>query len=423
MKPALKVLGAVCSTSLLFGCASLPKEMQMTVVPALKVRHSFETADAYYAVGRYHHGSRRFDNALKAYQQALEIDSGHTKARSALGILYAERGNYPDAIAALRKVADANPHNGHHFSNLGYAYMLNGQYKDAEHALEKATSLDPNNLRAWRNLASLMEKLNRMDRAKQIFTHVQSIQAAQSSGKLASAPENSPVAKLNATVPTATVGPSPLQAIPSRVSSVTADAQEKIRKVAPGIYEIRHGSASSISVASTLKISPGTSGNEGKVQFIQRPAYSKTTSKSWRDVHCKRPSPLWQDQADISNRTGNETMPLAIQIEISNGNGITGMARSLGETICGRELEIVRLTNYGTFHLKTTRIEYSASNEKLAHTLAKYLGHPTLLKMQKYPSGADIRIVLGKDISNTASLVSRFPANMGLTQTETNPKS
>jgi len=95
------------------------------------------------------------------------------------------------------------------------------------------------------------------------------------------------------------------------------------------------------------------------------------------------------------------------RLEISNGNGVRGMAASLGRTLRdgdgGQAWGALRLTNGGHFRLATSRIEYRPEQEAAARRLARQLGATTRMQLCRCER-ADVRLVLGRDLLDPAVL-------------------
>jgi hypothetical protein len=85
-----------------------------------------------------------------------------------------------------------------------------------------------------------------------------------------------------------------------------------------------------------------------------------------------------------------------VLLEISNGNGVKGMARAVARTIGAGEGRVVRLTNQKGFGVRISRIEYQADFRLAAERMAERLGGVPTLKAAS-AGRADIRVVLGHD--------------------------
>lgn len=90
--------------------------------------------------------------------------------------------------------------------------------------------------------------------------------------------------------------------------------------------------------------------------------------------------------------------PAGLRLEISNGNGVRGMAAAWArdERIRALRWDSVRLTNTRPFGVRVTRIEYGGGGEAVAQVLSQRLGLRSPQAVQG-AGGADLRIVLGHD--------------------------
>ncbi|UGQ46171.1 LytR C-terminal domain-containing protein [Massilia endophytica] len=85
----------------------------------------------------------------------------------------------------------------------------------------------------------------------------------------------------------------------------------------------------------------------------------------------------------------------ALKLEISNGNGVNGMAADWARRLRSGAWQSVRLTNTLPFAVPRTRIEFTAEREAAAQALAKRIGGASLQKVAS--QSVDLRIVLGWD--------------------------
>ena len=135
-------------------------------------------AEAHTCLGNIYFGSGKYEEAVKQYQVALNLDpnsdyalgqladayqrlaqptaaeSAYQKAismrpnywgvYSGLGSLYYSQARYAEAAAAFRKVTVLAPDNYRGYSNLGGMYLYLGQYEDSIAALKRSIELRPN---------------------------------------------------------------------------------------------------------------------------------------------------------------------------------------------------------------------------------------------------------------------------------------
>lgn len=378
MKSSIKLMGSMCGAAALLGCTVNQKVSDTTIVPTMNVRHSFESADGYYALGRYHHGGSRLDDARKAYEEALRLDAAHVPTANALAVLYAESGKFQQASEILQKLIENNPGSDHLFSNLGYVHILNGDYGAAVTFLEKAVSLDPNNARAWRSLGSAMEKLGNAERAQRAFSNAR----VAALGKM-ERPKESPIP----VTPSGRGKPALLQHVltdkaPGAEDMVvpTAEGEGTVRtevtKIGPAVYEVRQVEKRE-TISLVTRERADRQRDSGSI--TGKPAHTST----------------------VTYAADGRTSPT--RIEISNGNGINGMARLLGKAIDGEAFKVVRLTNQKHFRVQSTRIEYRHGYEHAARILANDLG--PMVEISAGRTGpADVRLVLGRDVAGSEAM-------------------
>lgn len=91
------------------------------------------------------------DAAEKQYRQLLTTTEA-AAAWHGLGLLAAQRNNYPDAIACLRESTKLDPINATVLSDLGYALMQNNDLDGARLPLIQAAELMPENRKVVSNL-------------------------------------------------------------------------------------------------------------------------------------------------------------------------------------------------------------------------------------------------------------------------------
>ena len=154
---------------------------------------------AYWSLYRLGKDEAFRQEAQKAIQEALRLDSKLPEARAALALGYQTEGNYPAAraefeaalaqrpeldwawarlgsvcgslgeyeagLAALNKSIALNPKRASYYLMLGAFHDRFSNYDDATEAYRRATQLDPGNRMAWNNLGGVLLKLRHTDAA------------------------------------------------------------------------------------------------------------------------------------------------------------------------------------------------------------------------------------------------------------------
>ncbi len=349
VKKLVWVMGCV---SVMGGCALYPgKDKQaLDIKPVMNVKHATDNPEALYSLGRYYQGKAGYTEAIAAYENALVIAPGHVGAHNGLGVSHSMQGRHELALQHLRKAIELSPMATHLYNNLGYVHLVLGQESEAATAFEQALRLDPENRKARNSLATVYEKVGLHDKAAMLKMANPSLAVASTVA--------APV-----TTPSATT-------VSTTVEVVTMEKQEiqhstrpdtRLVQVSPNVFEFRMTEADSMMAILTGK-----------------PA-SKTITP--------------QNSADLASKN--------VRIEVSNGNGVTGLARQVSSFLQENGFAKARLTDRLPFQQLQTEIHYRPGNYALADQISKMLPKPAKMVEESYDLRRDIqvRVLLGKDVA------------------------
>jgi len=106
---------------------------------------------------------------------------------------------------------------------------------------------------------------------------------------------------------------------------------------------------------------------------------------------------LTQEQTFSSS---DQTSLKTVGIEISNGNGVNGMARMIGNYLNENGIKVVRLTNASNFNHRATKIYYEKGYHRAANYLAGcFPAGDNLKELEKLDRlHVKVKILLGKDL-------------------------
>jgi superkiller protein 3 len=104
--------------------------------------------DAYYRLKKY-------NEAIDAFQKAIEIDPKYAYAYNNMGIALRKQGKYNDAIAAYKKAIEVDPKDAYAYNNMGVALNEQKRYNEAVASYQKAIELDPADTSAKTNLTEV----------------------------------------------------------------------------------------------------------------------------------------------------------------------------------------------------------------------------------------------------------------------------
>lgn len=98
---------------------------------------------SYYNIGNLYADLGEFENAIESYQQAIKLDPTLSKPHNNLGLAYAAVGKMNEAAAEFAKAVWLKPDYADAHYNLGVAYLLLDKKKEAEEEQGILTKLNP----------------------------------------------------------------------------------------------------------------------------------------------------------------------------------------------------------------------------------------------------------------------------------------
>lgn len=331
----------------LLGCSTLVpatrEQPKVHFVPATELAQQMSAAQSSYAQARQAHEMGQLNTAARHYRRVLALEAGHVGALNGLGVILAQDGRTAEAIELLVKARDLDPKAGHVQNNLGYTLLRERRLDEAEVALRLARELQPLSQQTLRNLALL-------DKARS-----EQAQAASAPFQSAEAPEEARV----------------------------AEAGPQIVTVAPQVYELRLSGALPMAQAGgpaapaegreIAEITPMPAPEPGHRLVFSREMASFTRSVS--------------GPADGASR-----------LEVSNGAGVSRLARRTADRLEREGVVSARLTNASHFRYPQTRIEYLPGQDAAVQAVADRLPVPVkLVPVARLDRNMSLKLVLGQD--------------------------
>jgi len=121
-------------------------------------------AEAWYYLGRAKYNENRFEEAIRAFEQCLELEPRNVKAQSNLGLSYAGLNRNPEALAALLKAiewqAGSPRKNAEPYIDLGDLLIQQNRVPAAVEYLLQAVQIAPRESRAREKLGNAYLNLN-----------------------------------------------------------------------------------------------------------------------------------------------------------------------------------------------------------------------------------------------------------------------
>lgn len=102
-------------------------------------------------------------------QKALKHHRHHADIWAMLGIIQADQGNMPDALAALTRAQQLSPEDSDILNNLGFVQMASGDVDAAIASFQKALRLTPDAAQIRNNLGFALARQGRDDEALEML--------------------------------------------------------------------------------------------------------------------------------------------------------------------------------------------------------------------------------------------------------------
>lgn len=374
--PRLRALALTFSTALLVACAGLAPDRESTGLRADSGHAALELGRGAYQAGRYGLAIEHLERELARYP-------GSVAALNGLGACYDALGRHDAARRFFMQALALAPESPVTLGNLGASYLREGRPAEARAVLAlaaKAAPADP-----W-----IAAQLARATAA----TDAAAVAVADAAPTAAT-----PAAATAARVEVANgVG---IEGLARAVRGWLAERGWKVSRVtnAPGFdqqqTEIHH-----------------LPGREAEAQALaaQLPLTCRVVADRRADDGTELKLTLGHDlapQVGVGMRGAvlgwlapSGAIGAAARVEVSNGNGVRGMARRVGASLRADGANVVRLTNAAAFDVAETEVRHRPGAEDAARELAAWL---PLLSVRLVATDAlapqvDARIVLGKDL-------------------------
>jgi tetratricopeptide (TPR) repeat protein len=126
-------------------------------------------APAHVTMGLIQTSGGQYDDAIRSFQRALELEPLNVDAHRGLARAYEGSGRPKEAEAIYRQAILLRPDSWASHKDLGAFYFYNSRYKEAEPSFRRVIELTPDNYQAYSNLGSTYLKLGRNEDAAAMF--------------------------------------------------------------------------------------------------------------------------------------------------------------------------------------------------------------------------------------------------------------
>jgi TolB-like protein/Flp pilus assembly protein TadD len=112
-----------------------------------------DLAEAHIALGRfYYHGKRQYEEALKEFRRALELQPNNVEAMEYSGYIYRRQGQWQRGLSELTKCEERDPRDASLPANIGASYCHLRMWQEAKRAGLRSLALDPHNVVGMRTV-------------------------------------------------------------------------------------------------------------------------------------------------------------------------------------------------------------------------------------------------------------------------------
>jgi arylsulfatase A-like enzyme/Tfp pilus assembly protein PilF len=127
------------------------------------------TNKIYSRIGVIHGEQGRVDEAIAAFEKAVEADPTDIESEDKLALAYLLKDRVPEAERILKRLLAADDENSQAHNNMGWIALKKGDAAGARRHFTRALQLDPDLLEAYLNLGSLYKEAGEYDRARASF--------------------------------------------------------------------------------------------------------------------------------------------------------------------------------------------------------------------------------------------------------------
>lgn len=394
MKHTLTAVASVSMLGTLLGCtslmpgappadsAALPSRVPVKVAAVPAVTRAMPSEEALYTLGRAAHGVGQFTLAAQRYEQVLKSAPEHVGALNALAVIYAQSDRTDEALMLFARARHLAPGAAHVHNNTGYTLLRAGRLDEAELALKRARELDPFNLQTQQNLALLATAQAERQPV------VQAAQAAPSGAQDRAAPRLVAVApnvfEFQAPTRGNAAAAEPVQGEAGPGSSIAGAegkaAAPSLVVVAPNVYALQVPSTRATGASAVTQAVPVVAGTSGSGL-----------------------SPARALSGEVMLGLAARVELRGVRLEVSNGVGISNLARRTADRLATEGVLTVRLTNARPYRQAKTEIQFVTGQALAAQALQSRLPVAArAVPASRLNADVQVRLVLGHDVAGRA---------------------
>jgi tetratricopeptide (TPR) repeat protein len=129
------------------------------------------------------YNQKNYEEALVAFEQAIQLDPKGNFAWYCKGVALNNLGRHEEAIKTNETAIQLNPKDATAWHHKGVALSYLGRHEEAIKAYETAIQLDPKDAEAWHNKGSALSLLGRHEEALAAFKKVEELDPSDRDAK------------------------------------------------------------------------------------------------------------------------------------------------------------------------------------------------------------------------------------------------
>lgn len=398
---------------------------------------------SHYKLGRHYQKQGKYEQAIEEFSKTIDMDAGLCKAYNGIGMSYDALKQCELARKAYELALRCEPEKAYIYNNYGYSRILCNQFEQGIALLRKAEELSADSTQVKKNLEFARLALTKIpgpdceipladdthfDLALATPRELAAYMAKAAEKQQPKVKPQADITSVNAKSHEAAASPDqPALLVPS-VSPLLQphllvdnfEAPENAEQALP----IRTGAAATANTRDTVipvlkqaKLkeiqsqhpkTPETSGVEHPpVPLPVKHVETKPPLPEEGDT--KEVAPEWQARASKHKRLEEKFQKMGslektnlkkTYVEVSNGNGVTGMAGRSAELLRDYGFSVRRITNARSFQFSESSVFYREGYQKEARDLADFLpGDQHIQKVDSLGrSSIGVRVLLGNDL-------------------------
>ncbi len=350
---------------------------------------------AHYKLGRYYQQQQKYDKAIAEFSKALRDDSNYCKAYNGIAMSYDGLQRCEMASTSYEQAIRCDPQEAYLYNNYACSSILCGDYQKGLDLLSEAGQLSRDDKRIKNNMKlaqMLVERQNKQ--AEPVLPETTVALLAKSAGQAVELENKGPQAD----------PPDEKTLNPMSQTTPTADVPDKLTG------ESEQNSRESEVQADALTGQTTSSEEKKESQSLQPVVESIVSTETAGEVASSLPDDIVINNLVIETvkDTSGEDRPKttldylkSTAIEVSNGNGMTGMAGKSADYLRSYGFNIGRVTNARYFNFDASIILYREGFLQVAEELARLT--PGFHNIEKVDSlerpTIGVRIILGRDLA------------------------